>query len=371
MSAQDPIVVIGAGAVGSATAYELARRGRPTVVLESLSDGGATSAASAGLINPLSMFEPELAELGLIGMRLYDEWSARLLKDVQIDIEWLKTGSIRIALTDSEAKTFREEAKRLKTLEPGVEPLSPDEARKIEPLIGPNCRGAILVPGEGNVSGLHLVRALRAAAILHGAELYRGRPVVGFETKGSTVTKVTSAGGSVQASAVVLAAGAWAEPLLKNLGVQIGIKPVRGQLLILADAPKPLRHILGSVLNYVAPKRNGTITLGATVEDAGFDLRATADGFAQLLGSLAATYPALGNATVTGFTVGLRPGSPDGLPLIGRLPGYDNVYLAAGHYRHGIMLAPVTGIAIADLITEGRTTLPIEHLHPSRLVKDA
>ncbi|MFQ3611870.1 MAG: FAD-dependent oxidoreductase, partial [Fimbriimonadales bacterium] len=174
---------------------------------------------------------------------------------------------------------------------------------------------------------------------------------------------------TLYADAVVVASGAWSGGLLQSLGLAIPVQPVRGQTVLLTDLPLPMRHIVVSPIGYLVPHADGTLLLGATREQAGFDFRATAEGFAHLLHTLSRLSPRLMHATLAGHTVGLRPGTPDSNPLIGTLERWKGLYLATGHAYHGILLAPATAIAIADLITKGFTDLPIHPFEPNRFVR--
>jgi len=183
------------------------------------------------------------------------------------------------------------------------------------------------------------------------------------------VRGVQTAHGTLEADAVVIAAGAWAGALLQPLGIHTPITPVRGVILSLGDLPVPARRILSSPVGYLVPRVDGTALLGATREQAGYDARATAEGYALLTHALARLAPHLMHATVLGHTVGLRPDTPDHNPYLGAVAGYDGLYLAAGHAYHGILLAPATARAIADVILNGATELPIAPFDPNRFMR--
>jgi len=212
------------------------------------------------------------------------------------------------------------------------------------------------------------MRALHAAVMQAGVEFYRGQPVVGFLQEQGRVVGVRTAGGTLRADAVVVAAGAWTGALLHTLGLHLPIEPVRGQILVLTDLPRPVRHIVTSLIGYLVPRANGTALLGATREHAGFDLRATAEGMHHLLQTLLRLFPTLMGATIVGHAVGLRPGTPDANPLIGTIAGFERLYLASGHAYHGILLAPATAQAVADLVLNGSTRLPITPFDPARFL---
>ena len=364
------VLVIGAGVIGSAIAWELRRRGASVVLLESLSEGGQTSVASAGMVNPFSLTPAETPALPFMlhSLNLYPDWATQLYEAVGIDIEWCRCGSLRVALHDSDAQSVRATYEWVVRYEAQAQLLSAREARELEPVLTEECSLALWLPNEGWVHTGRLMRALHAAAVQAGVEFYRGQPVVGFLQENGRIVGVRTAGGVLRGDAVVVAAGAWTGALLHTLGIHVPIEPVRGQILVLSDLPQPVRHIMTSLIGYLVPRANGTVLLGATREHAGFDLRATAAGMHHLLQTLARLFPALISATVLKHTVGLRPGTPDANPLIGGIAGFEQLYLASGHAYHGILLAPATAQAVADLVLNGQTDLPIAPFDPARFL---
>jgi len=364
------VLVVGAGVIGSAVAWELRRRGASVVLLESLSEGGQTSVASAGMVNPFSLTPEETPALPFMlhSLQLYPHWADALREAVGIDIEWCRCGSLRIALHDSDAQALRATYEWVARYEPAAQLLSASEARALEPALTDECSLALWLPNEGWVHTGRLMRALHAALVQAGVEFYRGQPVVGFLQEGTRIVGVRTAQGMVRGDAVVVAAGAWTGALLHSLNLHAPIEPVRGQILILTDLPHPVRHIITSLLGYLVPRANGTALLGATREHAGFDLRATAEGMRHLLQTLERLFPGMTSATVQGWTVGLRPGTPDANPLSGTVAGFEGLYLASGHAYHGILLAPATAQAVADLVLQGKTELPIAPFDPARFL---
>ena len=368
------VLVVGAGVIGASIAWELCRRGASVALLESVSEGGQTSIASAGMVNPFSLTPTENPALPFMlhSLRLYPEWAAQLHEEVGIDIEWCCGGSLRVALHESDAQHLRTTYEWVRRYEPEAKWLSVHEARELEPALTEGCSAALWLPSEGWVHTERLMRALHTAARQAGVEFHRGQPVVGFLQERGRVVGVRTASGILHGDVVVVAAGAWTGALMHTLGLHLPIEPVRGQILVLADLPRPVRHIitsLTSLIGYLVPRANGTALLGATREHAGFDLRATADGLHQLLQILLRLFPALAGATIGGHMVGLRPGTPDANPLIGSIEGFEGLYLASGHAYHGILLAPATAQAVADLVLNGATELPITPFDPARFLQ--
>jgi glycine oxidase len=237
--------------------------------------------------------------------------------------------------------------------------------RALEPALSKRLLGAAYSPDGQHVNPGLLTQALARGAAARGATLRQGAGVAGFVRRGGRVTGVrTGAGDTVSAGHVVLAAGPWTRPLARRLGAEVPTRPMRGQML--AYRSNAVRHILWGEDGYLVPKAGGFLFAGATVEDAGFRSRTTSRGLAGLRRMARSVVPALRYGEVASAWAGLRPGSPDGLPIIGRLPGWENVYVASGHFRNGILLGPITGKLIAQLITGGGADVPLEPFSASR-----
>lgn len=365
------VIVVGAGIIGSAIALELRRRGAAVTLIEGQAEGGHTSAASAGMVNPFSLTPHETPALPfyLNSLQMYPEWAQQLQSLTHIDVEWRQGGCLRVALTPADANHLSENLEWIRRYEPNATWVEPPAALEREPTLSHEIAGAIYLPSEGWVNTERLMRALHCAVQLSGANLYTGTPALCLERLQNRVHGVRIAHGVIEGDAVVIAAGAWTSALLQPLGVQTPIEPVRGVILRLGDLPAPIKSILSSSMGYLVPRADGTVLMGATREQAGFDLRATAEGYAYLLQSLTRIAPALLHATVLGHVVGLRPDTPDHHPYLGAITGYEGLYLAAGRAYHGILMAPATARAVADLILDGKTTLPIEPFDPNRFTR--
>lgn len=366
------VLIIGAGVIGSAIAWELRRRGTEVAVLESVSEGGQTSAASAGMVNPFSLTPEENPALpfAVESRRQFPEWVARLHEATGIDAEWQAEGSLRVALTPEDAEQLQQMARWVGRYEPEARLLSPEEARRMEPVLPESCQGALWLPSEGWIHTERLMHALHRALRISGVAFHRGQPAIGLVREGRRVRGVQTPAGTLFADAVVLCAGAWSGILLRELGWQVPIEPLRGQILVLRDLPIRTTRLLvslgGGAMGYLVPRASGEALFGATREQAGYDIRPTAGGVATLLCNLERMFPSLMDATIARVQVGLRPSTPDHQPLIGSLPDWEGLYLASGHSYHGILLAPATAQAVADLLEHGTTQLPIQPFKPER-----
>jgi len=365
------VLVVGAGVIGAAVAWELLQRGAEVVLLDGAAEGGHTSAASAGMVNPFSLTPDDTPALPLYwhSLQMYPEWTRALHERTGIDPEWRDGGCLRVALTPTDAEHLEASLAWIRRYDARAERIDAHTARQLEPTLNPEIACALHIPSEGWVHTERLMRALHRAVQLSGANLYTGSPVLSLVVCNGSVRGVQTAHGVLEGDAVVVAAGAWAGALLQPLGIHAPTTPVRGVILSLGDLPLPIRRILSSPVGYLVPRVDGTALLGATREQAGYDARATAEGYALLTRALARLAPHLMHATVLGHTVGLRPDTPDHNPYIGAVAGYERLYLAAGHAYHGILLAPATACALADLILNGATDLPIAPFDPNRFMR--
>jgi glycine oxidase len=204
------------------------------------------------------------------------------------------------------------------------------------------------------------VKALLAGCETHGVRLRPGSPFYGFDRQGQRLRAVKSAAGPLHAGRFVVAAGAWSDALLEHVGWRPGIRPVRGQIALLNTRVPLVRRVLLWGERYLVPRPDGRVLLGSTEEDAGFDKRTTAGAVAGLLALAARLVPTLAEAHLERCWAGLRPGSPDGLPFLGPVPGTDNLLVAAGHFRSGIQLSPATALVMKELLLGQKLTVPIE-----------
>jgi len=190
--------------------------------------------------------------------------------------------------------------------------------------------------------------------------LLPGCPIHGFERHGNRIEAARSALGRHAAGQFLIAAGAWAEALLDPLGWRPGVRPVRGQIALLNTGTPLVRRVLVRGKRYLVPRSDGRVLVGSTEEDAGFDKRTTAASLADLLTLATLLVPALGQAPLERCWAGLRPGTPDGLPYLGAVPGWANLFVAVGHFRSGIQLSPGTGLVMKELLLGEPLSLPIE-----------
>jgi glycine oxidase len=360
MAAPD-VIVVGGGVIGCAIAYYLTDTGAKVTIVERGEVGGEASGASAGVLAPLELTldQGSLLDLCLASTPLHPPLADSLRQETGIDVEYLRSGILRVALTDEDADDLRTLVERQRPRSV-MEWVDAQALRRLEPRLAA-ARGGVYSPHLHQVNAHRLTQALAQAAVARGAALRQGVAVTGFVTNGSRVSGVRTDHGRMTAGQVILAAGSWTAALGRRLGVILPVKPMRGQMLAFADFSSPLRHILlGEALGYLAPKANGFLFVGSTVEDVGFRKNTTAKGLAGLRRMAATLVPSLAYAEVASDWAGLRPGSPDDLPILGPVPGWEGLSVASGHFRKGILLAPITGRLMAQWLVKGRTEMPLE-----------
>jgi D-amino-acid dehydrogenase len=353
------VVVIGGGVLGWSAAYELARAGIPATVVDR-GDVGQATAAGAGIIAPGTSFKaPDTSfSLAKAAVAHYPKLLAALAEDGETETGYETVGALFIATNDEEAARLpaalaimRERRDSGMANIGDVRMIDSAEARKRFPPLA-YLPGAIHVPEASRVNGRMLRDSLRRAAERRGVKFVTGNAVPVVE-KGR-VTKVEVDGTSLPAGAVIIAGGAWSNALGDRLGVRLPVFPQRGQIahLEIADADTSRWPIVvGYHSHYLLTFPQHRAVAGATREpDSGYDVRLTAGGVHEVLSEALRVAPGLATATVHEIRIGLRPFSPDQLPIIGRAPGLGNVYLATGHGPSGLQLGPVSAAAVVDLI---------------------
>lgn len=367
MNPASDVIVVGAGIIGCAIGRELARRGASVRIFEGRTIGGGATRASAGVLAPYieGHEHPALFELTIRSLEMYDAFVQDVTRESGIDIEYRRCGTLQIATDEASAGRLQEAV--LTGPDVGaMRWLSAAEARSVEPALSPTVAGAILVATHGYVAAPLLTEALAWAALRHGARIDATDRIVAVRQDGENPLVETADGLIWPARQVIVAAGSWSGQI-EGLGLAAGaLRPLRGQLLHLHWPGLALKHILWGPECYIVPWRDGRLLVGATVEDVGFDERATAAGVRDLLDAACDLLPEAWRATFLEARVGLRPATPDGLPLVGPSPSVAGVIYATGHFRNGILLAPLTARLVADLVMEGTIDPLLARMNPGR-----
>jgi glycine oxidase len=355
------VAIIGGGVMGCAVALRLAQKGLAVTVIERGIPGAEASSAAAGILGPQmeSDHPGPLLELGLRSRALYPALAAELRDATGIDIGYAKSGVLAVAFDAAQEAELT--ARRIWQLGRGlrVETLPPELLRTVEPAISPQVLGGLRFADDGQVNARDLARALSQAAAGAGARFLQGHYVRRVVVKGDAAIGVELDDEILPAAAVVVAAGSWSG-LVEGAGLPAQVvRPARGQMVSIETRPPILRHVISvHGRGYLVPRRDGSVLAGSTMEMAGFRKEVTVAGLGQILGLAHALVPALGDAPVTASWSNFRPYTVDHLPVLG-LTAVRGLTLATGHFRNGILLAPVTGQVVADLVAGEQPALDL------------
>jgi len=346
------VLVIGAGIIGCAVADSLASQGAAVQVIDPRGVAAGATQASGGMLTPHTegVHAPDLEALGTRSLALYDEFVTRAAENSGRPVVYARTGSLHVAFDDAEAVELEHLAAAHRargvasTLLPGA------DARQLEPELPADVARALLIPAHGFVGAAGLADALWTCAVAHGARMMA-----------ATVERIASVDGGLSvgtnqgtfsASLVVLAAGSWVSTIEIEGVAPLPVRPVRGQMLHLRWPAPSVSRIVWGARCYTVPWPDGTMLVGATSEDVGFEERATVTGVRDLLDAVAELMPRAWQAGFTGVKVGLRPATPDDLPIVGRSVRLPGLVYATGHYRNGVLLAPLTAELVAKALAD-------------------
>jgi len=359
------VVVIGAGIIGCSVARELGRRGARVRMFEARTVGAGATQASAGILAPYIEGQDRgpLFNLGVRSLAMYDTFVREVGDESGLTVEYRRCGTLEVATDSATASRLRHSAEA----DPELEWLDASAARAREGALAASIEGALLVSAHGYVAVPSLMDALAWAALRHGVQIEAAHRVTGIRADTAGVMISTEDGTSWSAGHVVIAAGSWSGQLDVDDPAASAVRPVRGQLLRLHWRGAPLAQIVWGPDCYVVPWQNSAILVGATVEDVGFDERTTAAGVRDLLDAVCELLPEAWRATFIEARVGLRPTTPDELPLLGPSERSDRIVYATGHYRNGVLLAPLTAQLVADWIVDATEDAALETLRPGRI----
>ena len=366
------VVVIGGGVIGASIAYHLAKRKIRAVLLEKGDPAGGSSGACGGTVFLQTKSPGPNLKLALASADRFRHLEAELAADIEYD----NRGGLIVIEREEERETLAHLVDRQQKAGLDVRLLDRQQARDLEPALSPAILGAAFSPVDSQVSPWHLTFAFIKAARGHGARVHTGTRVIGIRLSSHRVQSVATDNGEIATETVVNAAGVHAPRIAALVDLNVPIEPRRGQLVV-TESTGPLISRCMLSAQYIAakfypdlarkgggvsiePTAHGNFVLGSTREFAGFDKRVTPAGIQHIAANVAAILPALKRMKFIRVFAGLRPYTPDGLPILGRVAGPDGFVMAAGHEGDGIALAPITGELIADLIVDDRTRFSLE-----------
>jgi glycine oxidase len=394
---QHDVLIIGGGVIGLSLAWELARRGKTVQVIDQGEPGREASWAGAGILPPATLRAGDhpLDQLRGLACELHPQWAAELKRLTGIDTGYRRCGGLYLGRTAGEAAALAAWAAALVDEGIQVDRLSAADLLGLEPGLQPVPRTKYsvlstqyLLPGEGQLRNPRHLKALLAACERAGVTITPNTPAADFTIRNGELTELNTAAGPLRARQFCFTAGSWTGLLLRRVGIAAGILPIRGQMVLFrcpaqpadsvaakpadsvaakpADsvAVPPVSRIVNIGSRYLVPRDDGYVLAGSTEEEVGFDKRTTDEAITELTAFARDLVPALNDATVERTWAGLRPGSFDGLPYIGPLPGIQNAFVAAGHFRTGLYLSPATAVVMSQLM---RGEQPRIDLSPFRI----
>ncbi|HLY72744.1 MAG TPA: glycine oxidase ThiO [Planctomycetota bacterium] len=368
MSKNPDVLVIGGGIVGSAIAWRLAKDGLSVTLLEKGEIGREASWAAGGMLTPVHLadYPPALVDLCSASLTLYEPLCREILAASGVDPEYRVTGLLLVVTEDGGEEAARELEVWKRERNQPVERLSREEAIAVEPEVTPLLRRALRLPDIAQIRNNRMAVALAEGARRKGAEIRTNTPVTGFLRVPGRVNGVKTPRGDIYAGTTILAAGAWSPELLKPLGLDLKVKPIKGQIVLAGGPPDLCRHMLLDGESYLIPRADGRILVGSTLEDVGFDKSVILETVGDLALRGARLMPALGKLPLVTSWAGLRPATPDRLPYLGKGP-VEGLIVATGHYRNGILLAPITAELVADLLAGQAPSIDLAAFDPMRI----
>jgi len=371
MARQPDVVIIGGGAIGCSAAYYLRSEGLQVALVDKGPVGREASWASAGIIGPSShpQGDPWFRQATLLSRQLYDELNGALFEETGRRMGYGGRGSMTVAMSSGEAAEAVSDAEREAAAGVSLEVLTAVEARRREPALPENLEAVILHPEGRFLDARNYTATIARAAGLKGAEMRPGWPVTALTWEGGRVTGVRSGQERLGAGWVINAAGAWAG--LLDPGLAAPITPDHGQIMSLEGPELGLRHTLHrwGRYGYITPRSDGRVVVGATHEEIGFRRQITPEGLDYLAGVVRTVLPGLMDQAMLDIWTGLRPASPDTLPIIGTDPRAAGGFLwATGHSSSGIMQAPATAQVLADLVLGRKPRIPLDKVGIDRFL---
>ena len=364
------VLIIGGGIMGTSAAWELARHGVQCLVLERSVPGAEASSAAAGILGAQAEAHAPgpMTELCLASRARYAKFAAMLSQETRIDIGYRECGVLRVGFERAAVSQLTRAAAWQSKQRLALERLGARELSAIEPALSPKLSGGVRFAADSRVEPKALLRALHIAALARGVRFQSGAFVRRVALEDSrAVGVVLDDGSEVQAKNVVVAAGSWTS-LIDGLGLPAGrVIPARGQIIELELPTPPLSHVVFGPGAYLVPRDDGRLLIGSTLEFVGYEREVTAGAVRDLLLHATALVPALERAALRATWSNFRPYTKDGLPLLGRTP-IQGLFLSTGHYRNGILLAPISAEIVRAAVLGQRAPLALEAFSPERAV---
>lgn len=345
-------IIIGGGIIGMLTARNLQIAGYKVTIIEKGDTGRESSWAGGGIVSPLYpwRYADSITRLASWGQAHYQSLTNELLENTGIDPEYTASGLLIIA--PEEQQQAREWVNKFPC---DLQIVQPDQVQQIEPSMQPTSQSAIWLEKVAQVRNPRIAKALRADIDKRGIKVIAETEVTGFEISHGRVNAVSTSDGLFSADQYAVCSGAWSGHLLDPLGIHVPVKPVQGQMILFRAEPGMISRMVLEADRYIIPRRDGRVLFGSTVEHVDFNKHVTDKARQELQAIAIERFPVLKDKPIEHHWAGLRPGSPDGVPFIGQHPAYDNLFVNAGHFRNGVVLAPGSCQLMSEIML-GMTT---------------
>ena len=348
-------IVVGGGVVGASITFQLAKSGKKVLMLEKGEIGGQASSAASGTL------DSHFPELG----RGFMEESMKTFLDVAdeieditgIDVEVERSGELILSFDEKSSDDYFRMCEECRDSCCGSEWLTTSQIHNLEPEVSDDVLGAIYRPNTSRVNNQRLSEGFSKASSFYGSSVQIGSEVIRIDNSGTETVKVITRSDTFYSSQLIVSAGAWTPSLLSSLNIDIPVRPVKGQNLNLSPDFQKVHTVVKGNSGVIVPRNDGSVMAGVTQENKGFDNRVTAGGIRSIMNEITSLMPALGNAKFNWSISGLRPAASDGLPIIDFMPGSDRIIIATGHYMWGILLSPITGVIVNQMLDTGRNSI--------------
>lgn len=353
---QAEVVVIGGGVIGGSIAYHLAKQGRRVLMLERGKIGSGASSAAAGMLGAQSEMHRSgvLFDLARQSRAMFPKLAEDLRELTGVDIGLVQQGLLKVALTPEQAMECQRMIAFQRKAGETAAWLTASEARELEPNLTGRIEGVMRIPGDGQVSAPELTAAYVRAAVMLGAEAKENCGVRSLRLERGRVTGIVTDEGTISCGQAVIAAGVHGQRLLAQAGIETDVYPVKGECFSVVTEVPLVSHTVFTDGCYLVPKRGGRLLVGASMVERNDELTVSVEGLMGLMAKAAALVPRITSARWEKAWAGLRPQTRDGLPYLGAAAGYEGLFVAAGHYRNGVLLSPITGALIAEQMSGRR-----------------
>ena len=345
-------IIIGGGIIGMLTARNLQIAGYKVTIIEKGNTGRESSWAGGGIVSPLYpwRYADSITRLATWGQAHYQSLTNELLENTGIDPEYTPSGLLIIAADEErQARDWANKSSR------ELQIVTPAQISRIEPAMQPGDQSGIWLENIAQVRNPRIAKALRADIDKRGIKVITDTEVTGFQISHGQVDAVATSNGVFSAGQYAVCSGAWSGHLLDPLGIHVPVKPVQGQMILFRAEPGMISRMVLEADRYIIPRRDGRVLFGSTVEHVNFNKHTTEEARQELQAIAIERFPVLQDKPIEHHWAGLRPGSPDGVPFIGQHPELENLYVNAGHFRNGVVLAPASCQLMSQIML-GQTT---------------